>query len=55
MSKNKLITGITVSKQRVKAQMILDNIVIPRSELFEIRKATGKLSKELLQLLKANA
>jgi hypothetical protein len=47
MRKEKLVTGILVSKQQVKAQMILDTIVIPRAELFEIRKASGKLSKEL--------
>lgn len=55
MCKDKLITGVKVSKQKVKAQMILENLVIPRAELFEIRKAKGKLSKELLQLLKTNA
>lgn len=55
MSKDKIITGISIAKQKVKAQMILDTIVIPRAELFEIRKASCKLSIELKKLLKANA
>lgn len=55
MCKEKLVTGILVSKQKVKAQMILENHVIPRVELYEIRKAKGKLSNSLRLALKENA
>lgn len=55
MCKEKLITGIKVSQQMSKARIILNNQVIPREELFQIRKKEGKLSRELLSALKANA
>jgi hypothetical protein len=55
MCKDKLITGLNVTHQMSKAKMILETHVIPRAELFEIRKNEGKLSKELLSALKANA
>lgn len=55
MCKEKLITGVKVSQQMSKARIILNNQVIPRDELFRIRKKEGKLSKELLSALKANA
>jgi hypothetical protein len=55
MRKEKLVTGILVSKQQVKAQMILENHVIPRAELYEIRKASGKLSNKLKLAIKKNA
>ncbi len=54
MSKEKLITGIDVTRQMSKAKLILENQVIPRAELFEIRKKEGKLSQELLSALKSN-
>ncbi len=38
-----------------KARNILNNQVIPREELFEIRKKEGKLSSELINALKSNA
>lgn len=55
MCKEKLITGIEVKRQMSKAKMILNSHVIPRSELFEIRQKSGKISPELKSALKANA
>jgi hypothetical protein len=55
MCKEKLITGIKVSQQMSKAMNILNSQVIPREELFQIRKKDGKLSSELLRALKSNA
>ncbi|MEO9258279.1 MAG: hypothetical protein ABI207_07850 [Crocinitomicaceae bacterium] len=55
MSKDKLITGVNVAHQLSKARNILNSQVIPREELFLIRKKEGKLSKELLRVLKSNA
>jgi hypothetical protein len=55
MCKEKLITGIDVTLQMSKARNILNSQVIPRDELFQIRKREGKLSKELLSALKSNA
>ena len=55
MCKEKLITGLDVTRQMSKARMILNNQVIPRAELFEIRKREGKLSPELKNALKSNA
>ena len=55
MGDKKIITGITVSKQKVKAEMILENVVIPRAELFEIRKTKidmNTLDKKYQKLLK---
>ena len=54
MGDKKIITGITVSKQKVKAEMILENVVIPRAELFEIRKTKidmNTLDKKYQELL----
>lgn len=55
MCKEKLITGLKVSEQMSKAQIILNSHVIPREELFQIRKKEGKLSQELMRALKTNA
>jgi len=55
MDKDKLITGIKVTQQMSKAKNILYNQVIPREELFQIRKKEGKLSPELQSALKVNA
>jgi hypothetical protein len=55
MCKEKLITGIKVTQQMSKARNILNNQVIPREELFQIRKKEGKLSSELVSALKNNA
>lgn len=55
MSRDKLITGLEVVRQMSKAKLILNNQVIPRAELFEIRKREGKLSPELKSALKSNA
>ena len=55
MSKQMIITGITVAQQMSKARIILNNQVIPKEELFQIRKREGRLSKELKTALKANA
>ena len=54
MGDKKIITGITVSKQKAKAEMILENVVIPRAELFEIRKTKidmNNLDKKYQELL----
>ena len=53
--KEKLITGIKVTQQMSKARNILNNQVIPKEELFQIRKKEGKLSRELISALKSNA
>jgi len=45
MSKEKLITGIKVSQQMSRAKLILESQIIPREELFQIRKKKGKLGK----------
>ncbi|PRZ00823.1 hypothetical protein BY457_10421 [Marinilabilia salmonicolor] len=55
MCKEKLITGIKVTQQMSKARIILNNQVIPKEELFQIRKKKGKLSSELRNALKSNA
>ena len=55
MRKDKLITGLDIVRQMSKARMILNNQVIPRAELFEIRKREGRLSAELKNALKSNA
>ncbi|MFO7869255.1 MAG: hypothetical protein R6U95_08165 [Bacteroidales bacterium] len=55
MCKEKLITGIKVTQQMSKARNILYSQVIPREELFQIRKKEGKLSKELNNTLNPNA
>jgi len=55
MCKEKLITGIKVTQQMSKARNILNSQVIPREELFQIRKKDGNLSPELLRAIKANA
>jgi hypothetical protein len=55
MYKDKLITGIKITQQMSKARNILNNQVIPREELFQIRKKEGKLSPELIKALKTNA
>lgn len=49
MCKEKLFTGLSVTQQMSKARFILDNQVIPKEELFQIRKKSGKLSPKLLQ------
>ena len=46
MCKDKLITGLDVTRQMSKARQILNNQVIPRAELFEIRKREGRLTSE---------
>lgn len=40
----KIITGLTVSLQMSKAREILNSQVIPRSELYAIRKKENRLS-----------
>jgi len=55
MHKEKLITGVKVTQQMSKARNILNSQVIPKEELFQIRKKEGKLSPELISALKANA
>ncbi len=55
MCKEKLFTGIKVTQQMSKARNILNSQIIPREELFQIRKKEGKLSPELKKSLKSNA
>lgn len=55
MSKEKLITGVSVNQQMSKAKVILHNQVIPQEKLFQIRKRNGNLSPDLKSSLKANA
>lgn len=55
MQKDKLITGIDIKHQMSKAKNILNNVVIPKEELFQIRKKEGKLSNDLINALKSNA
>ena len=55
MCKEKIITGIKITQQMSKARNILNNQVIPKEELFKIRKKEGKLSPELMRALKSNA
>ena len=55
MCKEQLITGIKVTQQMSKARNILNSQVIPREELFQIRKKNGNLSQELNSALKKNA
>ena len=55
MCKEKLITGVKVTQQMSRARNILNSQVIPKEELFQIRKKEGKLSTELISALKANA
>jgi hypothetical protein len=55
MGKDILITGVKVAQQMSKAKNILESQVIPREELFLIRKKEGKLSRELIIALNSNA
>ncbi|MBT0812889.1 hypothetical protein KIH41_16500 [Litoribacter ruber] len=55
MKKDKLITGIEITQQMSRARNILNNQVLPKEELFQIRKKEGRLSPELLNKLKSNA
>lgn len=55
MCKDKLITGLDVARQMSKARLILNNQVIPRAELYEIRKKEGKLSTRDQRGLSLNA
>lgn len=55
MCKDKLITGLEVTRQMSKARLILNNQVIPRAELYEIRKKEGKLSSQVKSGLTSNA
>jgi len=50
-----IITGVTIAEQMSKATIILNSQVIPREELFQIRKREGRLSQELLNAIKKNA
>lgn len=55
MCNGKLITGIKITHQMTKARYILQSQVIPREELFQIRKKEGTLSKELSDSINRNA
>lgn len=44
MCKERIITGVQVSRQLSKAKAILHSQVIPKEELYQIRKKNGKLS-----------
>ena len=47
-----IISGLTLAQIKSKAQYILETEVIPKAELFEIRKREGRLSKEVKDILK---
>ena len=47
-----IISGLTLAQIKSKAQYILETEVIPKAELFEIRKREGRLSKEVNDVLK---
>jgi len=55
MGKDKLITGVKITQQMSKARNILNSQVIPREELYQIREREGRLSQELIRILKKNA
>lgn len=55
MGADKIFTGVKVSKQLSKARNILNNQVIPKEQLFQIRKKEGKLSPELQKALQNDA
>lgn len=55
MSKDRIITGLKVTQQMSKARAILYNQVIPREELFQIRKKAGKLSTDQTPAVERNA
>ena len=52
MNNEIIISGLTVAQIKSKAQYILETEVIPKAELFEIRKREGRLSKEVNDILK---
>ena len=47
-----IISGLTLAQIKSKARYILETEVIPKAELFEIRKREGRLSKEVKDILK---
>lgn len=53
-NKEKIITGIKVTQQMSRAMYILNSQVIPKEELFQIRKKEGRLSIELIRALEQN-
>lgn len=55
MSKDILITGVTVTQQMKKARGILKYQVIPKENKFQQRKQLGLLSPELISAIKSNA
>ena len=52
MEKDRLITGVKIAQQMSKARNILNSQVIPREELYQIREREGRLSQELIRILK---
>ncbi len=54
MERDKLITGVRIAQQMSKARNILNSEVIPKDELNTIREREGRLSQELLSMLKQN-
>ena len=52
MCKDKLITGLEVTRQMSKARLILNNQVIPLAEIYEIRKREGILSSGVQKWIK---
>ncbi|MCR4799047.1 MAG: hypothetical protein K5860_00910 [Bacteroidales bacterium] len=47
-----ILSGLTLAQIQSKAQYILETEVKSRSELFRIRKREGRLSKEVMDLIK---
>ena len=46
-----ILSGLTLAQIQSKAQYILETEVIPKAELFEIRKREGRLSKEVKDII----
>jgi hypothetical protein len=55
MERDKLITGVKIAQQMSRARNILNSKIIPKDELNTIREREGRLSQELLSMLKKNA
>ena len=55
MEKDRLITEVKIAQQMSKARNILNSQFIPREEVYQIREREGRLSQELISILKKNA
>lgn len=48
-AKDRIITGVPIALQMSKAKEILNSIVIPRNELYAIRKRENRLSNRKIK------